>query len=318
VAVATPDRPARRNALDAQPGHDPAADTAEAARAVAGRSADREDGKAAFAQASAAALHWSLMSLVLAVSLPSGLAPGLALAFAAGALSFLSPCVLPLVPSYLSLMSGVGAADLAVATKVDQRRLLRSILLFVAGYTAVFTALGAGASAVGSFLFDHQIGLRKVSGVLIVVMGLAIAGLFRPAFFDRERRFHVPASALGSYAPPLMGAAFAFGWSPCIGPVLGAILTLAAESASLSRGVLLLLAYSAGLAVPFVASGLAFGRFTGAFGWVKRHFAIINLVSGLLLAVFGVLLLTGAITDVVRWLQDALRTVGLEALSNSL
>lgn len=258
------------------------------------------------------------MPALLAASLPSALVPGMALAFLAGALSFLSPCVLPLVPSYLSLMSGVGTSDMAVATKVDQRRLLRSILLFVAGYTAVFTALGAGASAIGAFLFDHQIGLRKLSGVLIVLMGLALAGLVRPAFFDRERRFHVPARALGSYAPPVMGAAFAFGWSPCIGPVLGAILTLAAESASLSRGVLLLLAYSAGLAVPFVASGLAFGRFTAAFARVKRHFGVINLVSGLLLAAFGVLLLTGAITDVVRWLQDVLRALGLEALANSL
>ena len=258
------------------------------------------------------------MSSLVAVSLPSGLAPGMALAFLAGGLSFLSPCVLPLVPSYLSLMSGVGASDLAVATKVDQRRLLRSILLFVAGYSAVFTALGAGASAVGSFLLDHELGLRKLSGVLIVVMGLALAGLVRPAFFDRERRFHVSARALGSYAPPVMGAAFAFGWSPCIGPVLGAILTLAAQTASLARGVLLLLAYSAGLAVPFIASGLAFGRLTGAFGWVKRHFGVINLVSGLLLAAFGILLLTGAITDVVRWLQEVLRAIGLDAIASSL
>ncbi len=248
----------------------------------------------------------------------SSLLLAIPVATAAGLVSFLSPCVLPLVPSYLSLMSGVGASELAVATKVDQRRLLRSTLLFVAGYSAVFVALGAAASAVGSFLFDHQIGLRRVSGVLIVVMGLALAGLVRPAFFDRERRFHVSSAALGSYAPPVMGAAFAFGWSPCIGPVLGAILGLAAQSASLGRGVLLLLAYSAGLGVPFVASGLAFGRLTGAFSWVKRHFGVINLVSGLLLAAFGVLLLTGAVTDVVRWLQDVMRSLGLEALANSL
>ncbi|MEO5679191.1 MAG: cytochrome c biogenesis protein CcdA [Acidimicrobiales bacterium] len=255
---------------------------------------------------------------LLAVSLPSALAPGMVIAFLAGALSFLSPCVLPLVPSYLSLMSGVGASELAVATKVDQRRLLRSTLLFVAGYSAVFTALGALASTVGGFLFDHKLGLQKVSGVLIVVMGLAIAGLVRPAVFDRERRFHVSPSALGSYAPPVMGAAFAFGWSPCIGPVLGAILGLAAQSASLGRGVLLLLAYSAGLGVPFVASGVAFGRLTGAFSWVKRHFGVINLVSGLLLAGFGLLLLTGSVTDVVRWLQDVMRALGLDTLANSL
>jgi len=255
---------------------------------------------------------------LLAISLPSALAPGLAVAFLAGALSFLSPCVLPLVPSYLSLMSGVGASELAVATKVDQRRLLRSTLLFVAGYTAVFTALGAAASAVGSFLFDHRLGLEKISGALIIAMGLALAGLVRPKFFDRERRFHVSPSALGSYAPPVMGAAFAFGWSPCLGPVLGAILGLAAQSASLGRGVLLLLAYSAGMGLPFVASGLAFGRLTGAFGWVKRHFGVINLVSGLLLAAFGLLLLTNSVTDVVGWLQGALRAIGLEALTRSL
>jgi len=252
------------------------------------------------------------MPTVLAISLPSSVVPGLLVAFLAGAVSFFSPCVLPLVPSYLSLISGVGASELAVATTVDKRRLLRSTLLFVAGYSVVFVALGAGASAVGSFLFDHQIGLRKVSGAMIVVMGLAIAGLVRPAFFDRERRFHVSSRALGSYAPPVMGVAFAFGWSPCIGPVLGAILTLAGASASLGRGVLLLVAYSAGLAVPFIASGLAFGRLTGTFTWVKRHFAVINLVSGLLLAAFGLLLLTGAVTDVVRWLQDLLRSVGLD------
>ncbi len=255
---------------------------------------------------------------LLAVGLPSALAPGLVVAFLAGALSFLSPCVLPLVPSYLSLISGVGASELAVATKVDQRRLLRSTLLFVAGYSAVFTALGALASSIGSFLFGHKLGLQKLSGVIIVVMGLALAGLVRPAFFDRERRFHVSSRALGAYAPPVMGAAFAFGWSPCIGPVLGTILTLAGASASLPRGVALLLAYSAGLGVPFVASGLAFGRLTFAFSWVKRHFGVINLVSGLLLAGFGVLLLTGAVTDVVRWLQAALRALGLDAFANSL
>lgn len=255
---------------------------------------------------------------MLAVSLPPGLAPGMLVAFLAGGLSFFSPCVLPLVPSYLSMISGVGASQLAVATKVDQRRILRSSLLFVAGYSAVFISLGAAASAVGAFLFDYQLGLRRASGVLIVIMGLAISGLVRPAAFDRERRFQVSTQALGAYAPPVMGAAFAFGWSPCIGPILGAILTLAADSANLTRGVLLLVAYSAGLAVPFIGSGVAFGRLAGTFAWVKRHFRVINLVSGLVMATFGVLLLTGAITDVVRWLQEALRSLGLGGLSNTL
>jgi cytochrome c-type biogenesis protein len=256
--------------------------------------------------------------VLAALDLPSGIVPALGLAMLAGAVSFLSPCVLPLVPSYLSLMSGVGASQLAVATKVDQRRILRSSLLFVAGYTVVFTSLGAVASAVGSLLARHSVELRRISGVAIIVMGLALAGLVRPALFDRERRFHVTPSALGTWAPPVMGMAFAFGWSPCIGPVLGGILTLAADGHSLLRGVLLLLAYSVGLGIPFVASGLAFGRLAGAFSWVKRHFGVINLVSGLLLAALGVLLLTGWIGDVVLFLQDALRTIGLGGLANSL
>jgi cytochrome c-type biogenesis protein len=258
------------------------------------------------------------MMQLLAIDLPSGLLPGMAVAMLAGAVSFLSPCVLPLVPSYLSLMSGVGASQLAVATQVDQRRILRSTLLFVAGYTAVFTALGAGASAIGSFLIVNSVLLRRISGFLIVVMGLALAGLVRPAAFDRERRFHVSASALGAWAPPVMGVAFAFGWSPCIGPVLGAILALAGNGKSLTRGVLLLLAYSLGLGIPFVASGLAFGRLTGAFTWVKRHFGVINLVSGLLLAALGVLLLTGWIGEVVVFLQDVLTAIGLGGLAKSL
>jgi len=259
-----------------------------------------------------------MVAPVLAVALPSGLLPALLVALLAGAISFLSPCVLPLVPSYLSLMSGVGASQLAVATKVDQRRILRSTLLFVAGYTVVFTALGAGASAVGAFLVENSVLLRRVSGVLIIVMGLALAGLVRPAMFDRERRFHVSPSALGAWAPPVMGVAFAFGWSPCIGPVLAGILTLAADGASLTRGVLLLLAYSAGLGIPFVVSGLAFGRLTGAFAWVRRHFGVINLMSGLLLATLGVLLLTGWIGDLVVFLQDVLTAIGLGGLANSL
>jgi cytochrome c-type biogenesis protein len=256
--------------------------------------------------------------VLLAAALPAGLLPGLVVAFAAGALSFLSPCVLPLVPSYLSLLSGVRAAELATPSREDRRRLLHATLLFVAGYSAVFTALGAGASAVGVLLQEHQVGLRRASGALIVVMGLALAGLVRPRAFDRERRFHVSSRALGVWAPPVMGAAFAFGWSPCIGPVLGAILTMGLSSASLTRGVVLLLAYSAGLAVPFVAAGLAFGRLTTAFGWVKRHFQAINLASGLVLAGFGVLLLTGAITEVVRTLQQSLEALGLSGLANTL
>ncbi len=246
--------------------------------------------------------------------LPSGIVPALAVAFGAGALSFLSPCVLPLVPGYLSLVSGVSATELAVATKVDQRRILRSILLFIAGYALVFTAVGATASALGAVLADHRPSIDRVSGVAIIVMGLFLAGLVSPRFMQRERRAHVSPSALGSWAPPVMGMAFAFGWTPCIGPIFGSILLYAGDQGSVRKGVVLLLAYSLGLGVPFVASGLAFSRLSGTFGWVKRHFAVINLVSGLLLAGFGLVLLTGQMPWVVAHIQRWLDALGLKRI----
>ena len=236
-------------------------------------------------------------------------------AFGAGMLSFLSPCVLPLVPGYLSLMSGVSAGQLAVATKTDTRRILRSTLLFVAGFTLVFVALGAAASSIGTTLRDHQRGLEQVSGVLIIVMGLFLAGFISPRVLQAERRFHVSPSRLGEWGAPVMGMAFAFGWTPCIGPVLGPILVYAATGGTLAQGILLLLFYSLGLGVPFVAAGLAFGRLTTAFAWVKRHFRVINLVSGVLLIAFGVLLYLGEINRmsvaILRWMER----LGLDRLA---
>ncbi|MGH9153554.1 MAG: cytochrome c biogenesis CcdA family protein [Acidimicrobiales bacterium] len=230
--------------------------------------------------------------------------PGVVVAFAAGMLSFLSPCVLPLVPGYLSLMSGVGTADLAVATRADTGRLLRSTLLFVAGFTVVFVALGATASAVGSFLLDHQRTLNTVAGVVVIAMGLTMAGVVTPAFMQRERRVQVLPSKLGGLAPPVMGMAFAFGWTPCLGPVLASLLALAGAEATLGRGVALLFAYSLGLGVPFVAAGLGFGRLAGTLDWARRRARAVNLVSGLLLAGFGFLLLTNRLTDLSRELVE--------------
>ncbi|HEX3541776.1 MAG TPA: cytochrome c biogenesis protein CcdA [Acidimicrobiales bacterium] len=226
---------------------------------------------------------------------------GFVVAFGAGMASFVSPCVLPLVPSYLSLMSGLSATEMTVATKTDQRTLLRSALLFVAGFTVVFAAFEAGASALGRTLQRHQTGLTQVAGVVIIVMGLVFAGLIRPGWVMRERRFHVLPSRLGEWAPPLMGMAFAFGWTPCIGPALGAVLALSGTQSTLGRGELMLLCYSLGLGVPFIAAGVAFGRLAGVFGWVKAHLGVVNLVSGLLLAGLGVLLLTDSIHRLSNW-----------------
>lgn len=238
------------------------------------------------------------------------------LAFGGGMLSFLSPCVLPLVPGYLSLMSGVSATEVATATGADTRKLLRSTLLFVAGFTLVFTLLGAGASAIGQTLLRHQQGLNQAAGVLTIVMGLVIAGVLVPKAMQRERRFHVLPQSLGVFAPPLMGMAFAFGWTPCIGPILSIVLSTAATSSTLGRGIGLLVAYSLGLGVPFVAAGVGLGRLTGVFDWVKRHFRALNLASGSFLVVFGVLLFTNRLGRISGSIQRFMSDIGLDALAN--
>jgi cytochrome c-type biogenesis protein len=229
---------------------------------------------------------------------------GFAVAFGAGILSFLSPCVLPLVPSDLSMMSGVGSAELASPSGPDQRRLLRSTLLFVAGFTLVFAALEATASGLGQTLHSHQRVLNQVAGAVIIAGGLVFAGLVRPAWF-------------GEWAAPVMGMAFAFGWTPCIGPVLAAVLSLASDSHTLGRGEAMLVAYSLGLGVPFVAAGVAFGRLTVVLAFARAHLRVINLVSGLLLAGLGVLLLTDNLHVLSTWFSDVLSDVGLGRLSTS-
>lgn len=237
-------------------------------------------------------------------------------AFAGGMFSFLSPCVLPLVPGYLSMMSGVSTAQLAVATRTDTRQLLRSTLLFVAGFTVVFTAFGATATALGQTLVRNQRALDRVAGVLVILMGLFLAGLVTPRALQQERRFHVRPSQLGAWAPPAMGMAFALGWTPCIGPVLTTVLSAAASEDTVGRGVALLVAYSLGLGVPFVAAGLGFGRLTGVFAWVKDHYRTLNLVAGSLLVVFGLLLLTNRVGLVSSFLIDVMNSLGLSRLTS--
>lgn len=269
---------------------------------------------------SAAGVALLLLIVVYAAFLrpdATGRDPGVAFAFLAGLASFVTPCVLPLVPGYLSLVSGVSVAEFHAGETVDTGRVLRSTLLFVAGFTLVFVALGATASALGSLLNDYRQVLDRAAGIVVIVMGLFLAGFVSPQLLLVERRFHVPVSRLGAVAPPLMGMAFALGWTPCIGPILGAVLTQAEAEATLGRGVTLLFAYSLGLGVPFVYTGLAFGRMTSLFSWVRRHFRVINLVSGLALMLFGVLLLTDNVTWLSLRLIDLFDALHLGALSSS-
>jgi cytochrome c-type biogenesis protein len=247
-----------------------------------------------------------------------GADPGLLVAFGAGMLSFLSPCVLPLVPGYLSLMSGMSTAAVVEGERDragDTLRILRSTLLFSAGFTVVFVALGAAATSLGSTLLQNQRTLNLFAGGLIVVMGLVLASGILPGMLQAEKRFRVSPSKLGGFAAPVMGAAFAFGWTPCIGPVLAATLSLAAAGATVGKGMVLLGFYSLGLAVPFVAAGLGFGRLTGLFGWFRRNARAVNAVSGLVLAAFGVVLLLDRVGWLSAQLVDFMNRIGLDRLT---
>lgn len=228
----------------------------------------------------------------------------LVIAFGAGVISFISPCVLPLLPGYLSMMSGYSTAQLDQG-EVSPRRMTGVILLFIAGFTVVFAALGAGATAISDLLRQNLNTLTRVAGVVIVAFGVLIVAMAVSnrgflSTLSQERRAHVRPSRLGKWAPPVMGAAFAFGWSPCIGPVLTVILLTAATQETIGQGILLLISYSLGLGVPFLLAGLGLFKL---FGRLRPYLRPINIVSGALLAVFGVVMATGGLGDLSSWFQ---------------
>lgn len=234
---------------------------------------------------------------------------GYGAAFAAGLVSFLSPCVLPLIPAYLSLLTGVSVAELAEVDR-PQWRMLAPALLFVAGFTGVFVALGASASILGALLAPYRGILSRVAGVLIIGMGVLLLGVIRVPWLYGEARVDVGrARTFGRGAALVMGVAFAFGWTPCVGPVLASILALAGSSQQVGRGAALLLAYAAGLGVPFVGVALLFGRLGRLLTWFKRHSVTISRLAGGLLIVMGILVVTdrlriiaGVLLRAVPWL----------------
>ena len=226
------------------------------------------------------------------------------ISFGAGLVGFLSPCVLPLLPGYVAFMTGAGAGE-----KVDVRRALPGTLAFVGGLALVFVSLGATASVLSGFLQDHKRVIEIASGAFIVALGsLMVFGGRLPIALLAERRFHVAARASPGRTF-VLGAAFAFGWTPCIGPTLGAALNLAATSDGLSRGIVLLGAYSLGLGAPFVLAGLGLVSFGGR---IKRHAATIQVVGGGVLIAVGVLVLTGRLTQITIWMQRVLSGFGLD------
>ena len=225
---------------------------------------------------------------------------GILVALMAGVFSFLSPCVLPLVPSYLSFVTGMSLEDLQEG--VDRKATLLHSLLFVVGFSIIFITLGASASFLGVFLRVYEVWIARVGGVLILVLGLHLTGVFRIAPLMRERRVHVndkPAGYIGTLG---VGAAFGAGWTPCIGPVLGAILTLAGTQDTVWSGVLLLSVYSLGLAIPFLVSALALDLFLGAFARFRRFLPIVEKASGVMLIILGLLLATGSFTILSTYL----------------
>jgi cytochrome c-type biogenesis protein len=224
---------------------------------------------------------------------------GLVVAFAAGLLSFLSPCVLPLVPSYIGFLTGMTLPEVG-----ERRRIaLLHALMFVGGFSLVFVLLGASATALGRALNYYQVWIQRVGGLLIIVFGLYCLGVFRLGMLQIERRVHLQDKPVGFLGSALVGMAFAAGWTPCIGPILGGILGLAATEGDVGRGMWLLAAYSAGLAVPFLIAAVAVESFLGWFQRFRRYLPWVMRVSGVLLVFVGVLMVSGEFTRLAGWLQ---------------
>jgi len=227
-------------------------------------------------------------------------------AFTAGIISFISPCVLPLIPGYLSFISGVSVEEMKSGDKKSEalKKVSLNTLLFVLGFSFVFIAMGASATFVGEFLLSKLSLLNKVAGAIIILLGLHIMGVFKIPFLNYEKRFHTRSKPLGPLGAFVVGLAFAFGWTPCIGPILGGILALAANQDTMGKGMVLLSSYSLGLGIPFFITAVSFNTFLGVFGWVKRHFRTIEIISGLFLIIIGFLIFIGSFSYIAGFLNQ--------------
>ena len=225
--------------------------------------------------------------------------PSFALTFVAGVLSFLSPCVLPLIPSYVGFLTGLTLEEL----EVRRGTALAHALWFVAGFSLIFIALGATASALGVLLLRSQVWIGRIGGVVVILFGLYLLGVLRPALLMRERKVQLARKPLGYLGSAFVGVTFGAAWTPCIGPILGAILTLAAAQASVGHGAALLTAYSAGLALPFVVTALALDRFLAWFQRFRPYLVWVERIAGGLLILLGLLLVTDRFTLLAGWLQ---------------
>ena len=223
---------------------------------------------------------------------------GVLIAFSAGLLSFLSPCVLPLIPSYVTFITGLSLDDVQNA----RRTALIHGVLFVTGFTLIFMALGAGATTLGQALLQHRDWISRIGGVVIIIFGLYLLGILNIGFMSREARFHVANKPVGYLGTMFVGFAFGAGWTPCLGPILGSILVYTSSQADLGKGLWLLFAYSLGLAVPFLLSAIAIDRFSSFFQRMKKQMVWVSRISGVIMIGIGVLLVTNYFTILASWL----------------
>lgn len=244
----------------------------------------------------------------------------LILPFLGGIISFLSPCVLPLVPAYLSFVSGLSAEEVLVRgarRKGQTERMVFSLLLFVLGFSIIFVLMGASASVVGGFLLERKDWLTRISGGMMVIMGVFFMGILPIRWLSMERRpfFTNSQSPTGALSNIAVGMAFGFGWTPCIGPILSSVLAYAAVTSTVGVGMALLSAYAVGLGIPFLVAGLALHRAMGAFTWLKHNYRLVNTAGGALMVGMGALLLLNQIGFISRFFQQFFQDIGLGFLS---
>ncbi|MGE5315424.1 MAG: cytochrome c biogenesis CcdA family protein [Acidobacteriota bacterium] len=233
---------------------------------------------------------------------------GIVTAFIFGLLSFVSPCVLPIVPGYISFISGFSLEEMkdSASNKSAMRSIILNSVFFILGFTLVFIIMGATATSIGRILNEHLDLVSKVAGVLIVIFGLHMAGAFKLNFLNYEKRFHMQDKKFGILGSFLVGTAFAFGWTPCIGPVLAGILVVASQQETVMQGILLLASYSLGLGIPFFITGVSINLFFGFFNKVKKYFHAIEVAGGTLLVVLGILIFTNYLTVIASYIARLL------------
>ena len=221
-------------------------------------------------------------------------------AFLAGIISFLSPCVLPVIPSYLAFITGISLEELSQqkSLKKVRKKVIANSLMFILGFSILFITLGASATFLGKFLFRNIRWFEIIGGVFVIILGLHFAGIFRLKFLDREKKIHLQKKPLGYLGTCLVGMAFGAGWTPCVGPILGTILTMAATTQDVLKGIILLIFYSAGLGLPFFLSAVLLHKFFEYFKTIRKYFKVISIVGGVLLIIVGILLISGYFSSI--------------------